>query len=277
MRMVKKGASEFNAAQLFVTQFKVASKYVIEVEEKIGYVRIPLREIGRGMSFRDYSPTEAGSIYTHLAKVKDEKSLLKFVHQFGLLGLDIRNNKRGFPSGVIPKKIMGFEDKIIDIYDAAYEVRKILHYWGKLQKGDIIGRILSLDGEKPELTIDFLRKTLDKDFVNMVNPEHIDKTTPTKIYLAFKISQNLSGVRPTANLSPAGDIIPGFAYLSLYDAIWHQLYLEITRQADFKECPHCQSWHTGRGKFCPPPPFYTRSPCENAFNQKEHRKKRRTN
>ena len=56
---------------------------------------------GTGIPYKLYYPENFKSIYTRLATVTDEKSLLRFVHQYGLLGI----TRRYLPHDLTPLAI----------------------------------------------------------------------------------------------------------------------------------------------------------------------------
>jgi hypothetical protein len=213
--------------------------------------------------YRYYSPNEADSIYSHFARVKDEKTLLKFASEFGLFGMkerrDIPIHLIGIKPGVYES---AEEDSVEEMLSLAKEVRHVLHHWGNLQKGIPIEK---------EFTLPLFEEVWPEYYDRFKNA---DEKTLTKGYLAMKISRRMAGVRPVANFTAEGKPVPGYAYISLYDAMWHQLYQAIVEEWKFKECPFCHTWHAGQGRFCPPPPGKKRSLCENAFNQREYRKRR---
>ena len=213
---------------------------------------------GTGIPYKLYYPENFKSIYTRLATVTDEKSLLRFVHQYGLLG----TTRRYLPHDLTPLAINApiTEDQVNLCLDEANVMRYILESWIDAQNGISINRAMTGD-------------YLYTQWSSLQND--IDDITQTRAYLALRVTNYITGVRPVANFTPEGKLIPGFGYLSLSDAIWHQLYQDMISHEKFKECPRCKSWHTGRGRFCPSPPNYKRSPCENSYNQKKiYRKKK---
>lgn len=261
MRKVKVGSN--NAAWLSPTMFSVAPAYVITKKDT---VEASPEFLGSPDGWRRYSPRETSCIYSHLATVKDRKTLLRFVSRFGLLGIQKRKDTPVHLAGIAPGHTSAASDHVGDILQVAADMSNILNAYSALEKGRIVERrfiesyIVGEDCLWPEWW-DVLGNA--------------DSLALTRAYLALRVSAKLGGVRPAANFTAAGDVVPGYAYLSLHDAVWHQLYMDMTKQASFKECPFCGSWHTGAGIYCPAPPFYNRSPCENAYNQKLYRKRKK--
>lgn len=260
--------------KLFITKFGVANEYLAVSHEERRLVVISAGPLinedvfenyqftppKEGENVKYYSINDVDSIYTHLAAVKDEKDLVMFAHKFGLLGIIDRKPMRLAHMGIVSvKQRLFIQDDVEESLRVAENMRSLLDIWGQIEKGFVLGKNQFMDFAEeayPEYT-DLLKK--------------VDEKTFTKAYVTLRVSKNLGGVRPTANFDSSGNPIPGFAYFSLIDAIWHSFYLSITGQAKFKQCPFCDSWHTGRGDFCPPPPITKRSLCENAYSQKKHR------
>lgn len=286
MERTKAGKEKDKTAPLLVSRFAVYPKYVIAIGinslwgEEFG--NVPVVEASRENFSRDvklklYFPSETRSIFSHLLKVNDENTLLWFVHKYGLLGVRSRT-KYKIDSIPGPCTISPLAEDISSIYEARQEVKRFLDHWQQLKAGKPIEYVrdwirvsdTEFEYQPIRLTKDWIGKRLaSPEYVEMV--KKADDIALTKLYLALWASKNIGGVRPIANLTPAGDVVSGFTYLSLHDAIWHQIYQLISENDTLKECPHCHHLHNGRRRFCPPPPGYKRSPCENAYNQKQKR------
>lgn len=253
---------------IFFTKFGVAAKYDIGTDTKNPLIKIAdevVKEIVFGEEKKSklefYSPFEVKSIYSHLAKVKDEKSLLKFVHRFGLLGVSEYENTKLKEVSYLPNSyIIHVLDNVDVTYKAADEIREIMINLDNLNRGITINRDIAWD------YINFFYPAGHADVLKKASDAKI-----TKAYLILKVHKKLTGVLEAPNFTKSGDAIRGHAYLRLIDAIWHQFYLDLIEYDKFKECPYCHNMHTGQGVFCPAPPNSKRSACENAYNQREHR------
>ncbi len=259
------------SSPLFLTHILVWPNYIFDKETN--YIKI---DTGAKGEPKEYAPSEIKCIYTHLSRLRrnDLNSILDFVNQFGLLGYETRHEYSLHSNFSNQKIFTTIQERIEYITSAASDIAEVLDLWGKVNEGIPIDRVWhpTTESNYQALTREYLEKALP---AHKLTIREADSLTLSKMYIAFKASKHLGGVRPVANFTPKGEPIPGFAYLSLYDAIWHQLYMDMVTKAEFKQCPYCFSWHTGRGQFCPAPPFYKRSPCENAFNQRLHRQKKK--
>ncbi len=244
---------------LFITKFAVFPRYEI-----VNYQGKRMITIAKGSNkplkeARFYSPADVESIFTHLARVETEKDLLSFAHRFGLLGLEDRKLR---PPQYGP--YLGFaHDYVEDSLKAARDVELIINEIDRLDNQAI----------NPKLTPYLKQIALDQiniypDWKSKL--KDADISTLLRASVAITISEHMDGTRPIITLTDAREMAPGYAYLSLYDAIWHQIYFAFTGFDKMKRCPACGLYHTGRSQFCPPPPFYNRSPCENTFHQKRH-------
>jgi len=246
---------------MFTIKFGIAPEYVITTEEGERVIHVPLEALDA--DFKYYSPSNHPNIYTQLAAVRDEKTLLKFARRYGLLGIGDRKSIPVHLAGIASVSYKSAtRDNVADFLDVAHTIRKLLGYWTKLlDTGEAIKR---------DLTWSFFEE-LWPEYAEIL--QNASDAELTRAYLAVRIARHLGGVRPAVNFTGEGRVAPGFAFLTLYDVVWFQFYQDLIGYSKFKQCPHCGAWHTGRGKFCPAPPLYSRSPCENAYAQKRHRNK----
>ncbi|MGD0621449.1 MAG: hypothetical protein ABSA82_03150 [Thermacetogeniaceae bacterium] len=268
MEGVKTGCEYTQQGEKYVSDFGVYPRYKITTYGGERIIYIPWEDINDPeIEVKHYSPMDIDCIYSHFRTVEDEKSLLVFAHRFGLLGLKEREDTSvalaGYSSTsqTVP---FDYVDKCLE------EARKLRWYIEYIRRIDTSGNLSS----NPEVS----RRYQETISMNLdLYPKWkaiLQKASPAKQNrgdIALSVSNELGGVRPAASFTKDGTLIPGFAYLTLHDAIWHQLFITLTRQERFKECPFCHSLHTARGQFCPPPPFYKRSPCENGYYQRQHR------
>jgi len=257
-----------------LTWFGVANAYIIENNEQLGrIIKIKeglisekdhserrLRPI-KNQNITYYATEQLNSALSHFFSVRTEEKLLNFTHKFGLLGIHDKEITSTSTTGVLAREILITIDKVEDLLLEAKKIRRLIRLYGsnyEYTKHERELVIESLNQSFP-LMMDIFKKS--------------DDITLRRAYVNRNISMELGGVKPTANFDSKGKPIPGFAYLTLIDAIWHSFYQTVTEEGKFNTCPHCHSLHTGRGKYCPPPPGSKRSTCENAANQKKFRDK----
>lgn len=213
---------------------------------------------------RYYSIDSAPDIFSRFSQVRTEKDLIKFVQQYGLVGIGRQK------TGELPGRSITYvdPDPVNECLKEAATLRNLMELWNAPVMGE-----LYLPGEKP---FDIFENII-KPSINYLLPKgsDLDRSTLLKIHVAETVSKNISGLKPHIGVSPIGEIFPVFIYPSLLDAIWHQLYVAITGESALKRCPYCQSLHTARNKFCPAPPQdppYKVSPCKDAFYRIKGRK-----
>lgn len=246
-----------DGATLAIIKFGVAPGY--DIEEHKGEKIIAAEE---DSEYRYYSPLEVDCIYSHLAAVKTEEDLCEFACRFGLLGV---SERKDFPlslAGQIPSYWSHIWDSVDESLKVAEEVRQLLELVNGCKVGKVIHR-KDVFGFIEELWPEYLPVLKNADSIRL-----------TRAYVALRVSSKLGGVRLAASFTEKGDVAPGVAYFSLFDAVWHQFYVDLVGHAKFKQCPYCGAWHTGRGKFCPPPPYYSRSPCQNSYAVRKHNQKK---
>jgi len=202
-----------------------------------------------------YPPALTDSIHTYLAKVTDVKSLKRFVERYGLLGLWDKEDTSVAYSGNNPIEKILYLDNIEDSLMEARKVRMILSIYNSKE----ISR-----GRRPSILESLIKAYPDHKEVF----EKADDKTLKTAYAAWYISGQMGGIHQTISFDEKGKPFPCFAYLALIDAIWHSLFQVVVQQEQFKECPECHSLHTGPRKFCPKPPYYKRSPCQNKYSQR---------
>lgn len=241
-----------DGATLAITKFQIASKYII-TSTKDGKKII---EAAEDSYYRCYSPLEVVGIYSQLAKVKTDKDLLKFASQYGLLGISERQDIPISLVGIASSYRFTHWDYVSDSLKVAEEIRQLLDIVNGSDLKNVLGYV-------EELWPEWLPVLKDKDSRKLA-----------RAYVALRVSSKLGGVRLSASFTEKGEVAPGTAYYSLYDAVWHQFYIDLVGHVNYKQCPYCHSWHTGKGKFCPAPPFYSRSPCQNAYAVKKCRNKK---
>ena len=236
-------------------------------EERI--IRVPPEDLkDRNIVPRLYSPADVDSLFTHLAKVKDEGDLWSFVDRFGLLGLE----NRKVPSAQAGDPLIKYQRVYYDFVNASLEeARQIAKVVNDIH--DLDSRLETLERLRPDV-IQLYEKIYLSNLIHYSewesNLKDANFTTLMKADIAIRISEHLGGIRPTINIGQEGEISSGYAYLSLYDVVWHQLFFALTKCEKIKICPECLMPHTGQGKFCPKPPFVERSICENNYHQKQH-------
>lgn len=97
-----------------------------------------------------------------------------------------------------------------------------------------------------------------------------------KVYLAYLLNQQSSGV--TSHEVIGGEIVSGIMFNDLLEVAYFQLSQAVHNHKEFRKCLNCnhlfEITHEGR-KFCPPLPGRKRSTCENSYNQRLKRKRRR--
>lgn len=254
-------------------EFNVLSDYQVVS----GYI------VGFSPVKRSFNPDQSEAIHNHFMKIVDIESLMKFVKAYGLIG--INQTYYGTPGNDESLKVW---DEITLLLDDE-KLKKVSLGEPGTVSFDSIRKILE-EAEKMRRVYDVLRspekfpdrheglKTLAKHNVKayMREKKYISAETAATI-ISFKIQGRNKRVKYDGQKKNEPVFIPTIEYTHLLPAIWFGLYntvIEISKP--FKECPYCHSWHTGRGKFCPPFEHQEISSCAHNYKINSYRQRKRS-
>ncbi len=186
------------------------------------------------VSTKRYNPFAVRALFEKMDKIQLDNlsSILIFCNEYGLLGEEIMKR---------PSSLRG-------VYSGVY------------------GKIESLDF--------FIREV--QELKNCLKIYNCSRSPDQNFKLMITVNKYLATVSPRVQLLPDGSkLLPGQTSATLLGAVYYQLYELFGSGAELKECPLCGSYftpRTHRSNFCPTPEGegYTRSPCENRYNQMVH-------
>lgn len=239
-----------------MTKFFVYPEYVIEGD------KILAKNSYRGETARFYIPNHHRPLWPHVSKITDEEELLKFAHRFGLLG--VVNGPSGTDLHNPMVKTVKW-DSVEETIKISSAFRELASLWKAANEGTTIPPDVIEDAKVLLWGKYWLQE--ERNQVKNWSPEALAKS-----YVIANINAHLKGVRVQAQVAPDGKVKAGVDPVRLLDVAWYHFYLDITDGKPFKQCPQCGTLHTGKGKYCPAPPNYSRSPCENKRDRRKYRK-----
>lgn len=232
----------------------VFEKYVVQEDEivpvLVGETRLPKIK-------KWYHPDDEPLIYTGFEKIVDEKSLLKFIHYYGLPGIEPRSF---FTQEEAGKMLPDDEDqllsnKIILSGEIANSdsIKSILEEAKKLRKAHFIiaqALGLSVDNEiRINRLVKFGQTNYYEPFSMFKGSERYDdiKSKPDVLNEFLR----LEGSRHEYPIWTGNRFINFTKYDNILSAIWQQFYRAITRtDRTTKQCPECGILHEWFKDYC---------------------------
>lgn len=220
---------------------------------------------------RVYDPFDVRYLFEEIARVDpaDEKSILAFCNNYGLLGE---------MSDELPARFTG----LLWNDERAY-YRESLQFFTQAVRRmqDTLQLYHDIRNDHPRLQA---RAANLKAFLLEEHPEleprlaAADHLTVARTQLLRWINMHLGAVYPALRLGLDGRLYPGHTGLTLLGIAYFQLYEVVAAEVELRECDYCHSLfvpRNHRAHFCPPPEHYRRSPCENKYNQMVYHTRRR--
>jgi len=274
-----------------------------------------LKQILNGQSeMSQYNPLdEAPNLYTELAKIKyfDIDSLSKFVKNYSIPLGEKLFSKDDYKVLTYKMDLFKFYQELYDfkkalnIYTAlqsndeikiAQYSEEYIHYIEKeakpifkeaflkqieLSHNEIMQRAKESGLDKTDVFLDYLQNNVDIDISSgIIDKWHkIKDESPeikTKNYLTDLINNWERG--KTIYAVVANQIRPGVSFKNLFEVAYYQLCQAITGNTELRECKNCGNLFEvddDRRNFCPPLPGRKISSCQNTFNQRMKRKRKK--
>lgn len=257
-------------------KFKVLSRYEIHGNYIVGFMPVK----------KEYEPDINEDIYIRFMKIEDEKSLLKFVENYGLLGLN--QTAGGLPYGEGQGKV--YEREILPLLDNIFQDKE------EGRKGFVIGEkgLMSYDKiDEIYRQVDRMRKVTEvlrepDKFPDKSEEIEASYGTPgfemkaryiSNLKTASILENSIKGRSLSINYNKKKkEFAPSAQYTHLLPALWYSLFKSIVEEGKkWKQCPVCLQWHTARGKqiYCPPLEGQDISSCAMTQKQRNYRKNKK--
>lgn len=244
-----------------------------------------------------YDPLDdTPELYLEMNKIKifDEKSLMKFIENYGIpfdKQLNTTENEIIGPIILFPKNetiklLMGMD--VFMFYEELLKLQNAIKMWTHIKEENVeqIKKIVERFRKRAQVFINKDTNELspeERSFLNaskksselVMTWEEVKNSNLKEIAVAFlnlELKQIKSGETSTRFINDK--IVPAISFNNLVEVAGYQLKQAIFKNEKLQECIHCGSLFEPRHaaqKFCSPLPGRKRSTCENTYNQRRKR------